>query len=276
MIWVGDRSFGSLVPEDEALVSVRDRGFTVGEGVFETIRVSGGVPFALTRHLARLTSSARILNLPEPDLVVVRAAVDEVLFANAPLLGELARLRITYTAGGPIAGSGAAGLPTMTVTVTPAHPWPASASVVTSPWRRNEWAATVGAKCTSYADSAIALADAKARGADEALLANTKGELCEGTASNVFIVIDGEIVTPPLSSGCLAGITRQLVIEWCGAVERTLPISALSKAEEAFLTSSTRMVHPVTMVDGRALPIGSVTHEAARTFQMRAGQVVDP
>lgn len=276
MIWLGDRAFGSLVPEEEALVSVRDRGFTVGEGVFETIRVSNGHPFALTRHLERLTNSAAILGIEAPDLDVVRIAIEEVLFANAPLLGDVARLRVTYTAGGPVAGSGDAGLPTMTVTAVPVRPWPATASVVTSPWRRNEWAATVGAKCTSYADSAIALADAQARGADEALMANTSGDLCEGSASNVFVVLGNEIVTPPLASGCLPGITRQLVIEWCGAVERSLPMSTMAQADEVFLTSSTRMVHPVTMLDGRALSVGSVTSEAARTFAMRAAETVDP
>lgn len=276
MIWLGDRAFGSLVHEDEALVSVRDRGFTVGEGVFETIRVIGGAPFALTRHLRRLVESARILGLDEPDLEVVRLAVEEVLFANAPLLGDLARLRITFTAGGPVAGSADAGLPTLTVVTTPATAWPTTSTAVTSPWRRNEWAPTAGAKCTSYADSALALADAHARGADEALMANTRGELCEGTASNVFVVVDGGIVTPPLASGCLPGITRQLVIEWCGAVERTLPFAVLEEADEVFLTSSTRMVHPVTMIDGRALRTGAVTQEAARTFAMHSSQGLDP
>lgn len=276
MIWLGDRAFGSLVPEDEALVSVRDRGFTVGEGVFETIRVNGGTPFALTRHLGRLVDSARILGLVEPDLDVVRVAVEEVLFANAPLLGDFARLRITYTAGGPVAGSADAGLPTLTVVTTPANAWPSTATVVTSPWRRNEWAPTVGAKCTSYADSALALADAHARGADEALMANTSGELCEGTATNVFVVVDGAIVTPPLASGCLPGITRQLVIEWCGAEERSLSFSVLEEASEVFLTSSTRMVHPVTSIDGRARSAGAVTQEAVRTFALRASQDLDP
>lgn len=276
MIWVGDRTVGSLVPQDEALVSVRDRGFTVGEGVFETVWVTDGRPFALSRHLRRLVSSARILGIAEPDLDVVRIAVDEVLYANAPLLGAHARLRITYTAGGPIAGSADADLPTLTVVTTPATAWPDSASVVTSPWRRNEWAATVGAKCTSYADSALALADAKVRGADEAIMANTQGNLCEGTASNVFVVMGGSILTPPLDSGCLPGITRQLVIEWCGAVERPLSMTDLAQAQEIFLTSSSRSIHPVTAIDGRAIPVGDVTKRAAQTFRMRAAEDIDP
>lgn len=276
MIWVGDRAIGSLVPQEEALVSVRDRGFTVGEGVFETVWVTRGVPFALTRHLRRLINSARILGMAEPDLDVVRVAVDEVLFSNAPLLGDHARLRITYTAGGPIAGSAAAGLPTLTVVTTPATPWPAHATVVTSPWRRNEWAPTVGAKCTSYADSAVALADAQARGADEALMANTRGDLCEGTASNVFLVFDGEIVTPPLESGCLAGITRELVVQWCGGMERTVSMAEVDRADELFLTSASRLVQPVVRVDERDLVPGPVTQEAARTFAALAAQHIDP
>ena len=276
MIWVGDRAFGSLVPQDEALVSVLDRGFTVGEGVFETVWVTDGRPFALSRHLRRLVNSARILGLADPDLDVVRVAVEEVLHANTPLLGPHARLRVTYTAGSPIAGSAQADLPTLTVMTTPATAWPETAALVTSPWRRNEWAPTVGAKCTSYADSALALADAKARGADEAILANTQGNLCEGTASNVFVVVDGDILTPPLDSGCLPGITRQLVIDWCGAVERSLPMAVLTDATEIFVTSSSRSIHPVTAVDGRAIPVGEVTKHAAQTFRTRAAEGIDP
>lgn len=278
MIWVGDRDVGSIVPEQEALIGVLDRGFTVGEGVFETLKVVDGRAFAVTRHLQRLSRSARILGLPEPVDEVVRDAVDEVLFANAPLLGAFARLRVTYTAGS-VQSHGAAGsaLPSLVVSVAPAGPWPATTSVVTVPWTRNERSPLAGAKCTSYAESVIALRYARERGASEGVLANTRGQLCEGTASNVFVVIDSAVVTPPLSSGCLPGVTRELVLEWFGAHEKDLPLDALQTADEVFVTSSTRDVHPVVTADERTWPaVGPVAKALHDEFASRARRDLDP
>ncbi|MEY4136306.1 MAG: hypothetical protein RL205_434, partial [Actinomycetota bacterium] len=99
MIWIGEGSLGSLVPTDEALVSALDHGFTVGDGVFETMKVVDGRAFALTRHLRRLDRSAAVLGLTAPDHEVIRSAVAEVLFANAEALRGPSRLRITVTGG---------------------------------------------------------------------------------------------------------------------------------------------------------------------------------
>ena len=107
----------------------------------------------------------------------------------------------------------------MLVACSAAKPWPPSTVLATVPWVRNERSAVAGVKTTSYAENVVALAHAHARGASEALFLNTQGRVCEGTGSNVFAVVDGAILTPPLSSGCLAGVTRDLVIEWCGAEE---------------------------------------------------------
>ena len=107
-------------------------------------------------------------------------------------------------------------------------------------------------------------------GAGEAIFANTVGDLCEGTGSNVFLVVGGQLVTPTLRSGCLAGITRALVIERCRleVEERDLPVGALAEAEEAFLTSATRDVQPISTVDGRRLPQcpGPVTQKVAAAY----------
>jgi branched-chain amino acid aminotransferase len=151
--------------------------------------------------------------------------------------------------------------------------------VVAVPWVRNERAATAGLKTTSYADNVVALLYAHERGAGEAVFGNSRDRLCEGTGSNVFVVLDGELLTPPLSSGCLAGITRELVLEWLPeATEEDLPMSALGEADEAFLTSSTRDVQPIRAVDGRALPAapGRVTAHVAAVFAKRAGSDWDP
>lgn len=145
-------------------------------------------------------------------------------------------------------------------------------------WVRNERSAVAGLKTTSYAENVVALATAARAGASEALLANTVGRLCEGTGSNVFVVLDGRLHTPPLASGCLAGITRVLVVEWAGAKETDLPFEVLEQADEVFLTSSLRDVQAVTRIDGRELAVGPgpVTAEAMRIFDAKAGTELDP
>src|SRR3954465_1547369 len=206
MLWVN----GEVVPDDRPVVVAHDHGLVVGDGVFETCEVKDGVVFALTRHLRRLRESARGLGL-ETDDGLIRSGVDAVL-ADRP---QWARLRITVTGGpSPYGSERGAGPPTVIVATGAMHAWPPTTDVAVVPWTRNERAATAGLKTTSYADNVVALAWAKERGADEAIFANTRGELCEGTGSNVFVAQDGRLVTPPLTSGCLGGITRELLLEW--------------------------------------------------------------
>ncbi|MFD7946351.1 aminotransferase class IV, partial [Streptomyces sp. NPDC059744] len=151
-------------------------------------------------------------------------------------------------------------------------------AVITVPWTRNERGALAGLKTTSYAENVVALARAHEQGASEALFANTVGQLCEGTGTNVFVVLDGRLHTPPLASGCLAGITRALVVEWAGAHETELPMDVLEHADEVFVTSSLRDVQAVHRIDGRELPgtPGPVTAKAMRVFDERAGNDLDP
>lgn len=277
-VWVGDRAGGALVDVDAARVNVLDHGFTVADGVFETLKVTPAGAFALTRHLRRLTDSARALGLADPDLDVVRGAVAEVLAANEAELAGLGRLRITYTGGvAPLGSDRGDAVPTLVVAVAKAAPWPATTTVATVPWTRNERSAVAGVKSTSYAENVVALQHAHARGASEAVFANTRGELCEGTGTNVMVVVDGQVLTPSLASGCLAGITRELVLEWFDAREQALPWEVLFEADEVMLTSSTRNVHPVVAVDDRqwekAGPIGL---ELQRAFDARADDEVEP
>ncbi|MET7364936.1 aminodeoxychorismate lyase [Streptomyces sp. NPDC005566] len=271
-IWVN----GELRDADDARVSVLDHGLTVGDGIFETVRVDRGRPFALTRHLDRLTRSARGLGLSDPDPDEVRRAAEAVIAANPMALG---RLRITYTGGLSPLGSdrGDAG-PSLVVALGETSRRPDSTAVITVPWTRNERSAVAGLKTTSYAENVVALARAHEQGASEALFPNTVGQLCEGTGSNVFVVLDGRIHTPPLTSGCLAGITRALAVEWTGAQETELPLDILERAEEIFLTSTLRDIQAVHRVDGRGLPgaPGPVTAKAMRIFDERAGDDLDP
>lgn len=271
-IWLN----GGLQDLDDARVSVLDHGLTVGDGIFETVKSVEGRPFALTRHLARLARSARGLGLPEPDLDEVRRACAAVLDANPLPLG---RLRITYTGGlSPLGSDRGDQGTTLVVALGEAARRPDTTAVVTVPWTRNERGALTGLKTTSYAENVVALARAREQGASEALFANTVGQLCEGTGSNVFVVLDGEIHTPPVASGCLAGITRELAVEWTGAHETDLPLDVLDRADEVFLTSTLRDVQAVHRVDARQLPVapGPVTTKAMRVFDERAADDLDP
>ncbi|MFJ2815495.1 aminotransferase class IV [Streptomyces sp. NPDC087294] len=267
---------GGLRETDAARISVFDHGLTVGDGIFETVKTVDGKPFALTRHLDRLTRSARGLGLPDPDHDEVRRACAAVLDADPVPLG---RLRITYTGGlGPLGSDRGEAGPTLLVALGESGRRPDSTAVITVPWTRNERGALAGLKTTSYAENVVALARARELGASEALFANTVGQLCEGTGSNVFVVLDGEIHTPPLASGCLAGITRALTVEWTGAHESDLPLDVLERADEVFLTSSLRDVQAVHRVDDRQLPgaPGPVTAKAMRLFDEHAGADLDP
>jgi branched-chain amino acid aminotransferase len=271
-IWVD----GGLRDEDAATVSVMDHGLTVGDGVFETLKAVNGSAFAMDRHLRRLARSAQGLGLPEPDLDQVRRACEAVLADNPMPLG---RLRITYTGGTSPLGSerGDTG-PTLVVALGTASVRPDTTAVVTVPWTRNEKGALAGLKTTSYGENVVALAQAHRNGASEAIFANTQGLLCEGTGSNIFVVIGGKLLTPPLASGCLAGITRELVAEWSGAEEADLPFDALDEAEELFLTSTLRDVQGIHAIDGRpvAAAPGPVTAKAMRTFAERAAAHPNP
>lgn len=279
-VWLDDgRHHRGLTPLATASISVLDRGLTVGDGVFETLKVLDGVPFALTRHLQRLRASAQPLGIEVPEDDALRSAVAAVVRANADELGPQARMRITVTHGAGVLGNPYAGdgSPTLLITVVAMPPWPASAVLPLSPYRRNEHSALTGVKSTSYAENAIALREAVARGGDEALLLNTADLVCECTGSNIFLVIDDELVTPALESGCLAGITRELVLQWYGGETRDIAAAELDQASEAFLTGSTRDVWPVHNLAGRELPApGPRTREVMDTWQRCVAADLDP
>ena len=274
-LWVD----GALVDEGVARVSPLDHGLLTGDGVFETLRVYGGVPFAWDRHLDRLTRSARALGLPLPDRASLRTAADAVIAAND--LAD-ARLRITVTGGpAPLGSERGDHPPTVIVAVGQLRAWPETEHVVTVPWTRNERGATAGLKTISYAENVRALAYAHERGANEAVFANTRDELCEATGSNVFVVQHGVVRTPPESAGCLAGVTRAYVLEVCASEsvpceEVALTMHALTSSDEAFLTSSTREVQAIATVDGVSLPAapGPVTQRLRAAFRARVADEV--
>ena len=254
-------------------VSVVDHGFTVGDGVFEAIKVVDGQPFALDLHLRRLARSVAGLGLPEVDEKEVRRGVEAVLRDQDLPFG---RIRITYTAGPAPLGSGRGEHPpTLVVVAAPLTPYPATTAVATVPWPRNERGALAGLKTTSYAENVIALAEAKRRDASEAIFANLAGHLCEGTGSNVFYVVDGELRTPTLASGCLAGVTRGLILEWYGGREVDEPMEVVEDATEIFLASTTRDVQAVHRWDDRLLVApGPVTTAVAEAWREREAELL--
>ena len=267
---------GRLVPPEESRVSVFDHGLTVGDGVFETLRAYAGRPFAARRHLERLEASAAGLGLRLPGVGVLRAALEEVLDANHLLD---AALRITVTGGtGPLGSTRGTAGPTVIVCAAELVDWPPTADVAVVPWPRNDRGALAGLKTISYGENVVALGWAVERGADEAVFANLAADLCEGTSTNVFVGIGGRLVTPPLSAGCLAGVTRALLVEACDVDERDLPAAQLSAAEEAFLTSTTREVQPIRAVDGTPLPQapGPLTRAAAEALAAVVARDIDP
>jgi branched-chain amino acid aminotransferase len=275
-IWVNE----TVCAPEAASVAALDRGFLVGDGVFETLLVRDGVPFAMTRHLRRFRRSAAVLELPVPPSDVLGEAVARTLAAAGPL--PLGRMRITLSGGvGPLGTRRGDTSPTLVVAAMPLNPWPDVIRVVSLPWPRNERSPVAGAKTTSYADNVVAMLEVGRRGADEGLVPNTRGELCEGTGSNVVLVLDGALVTPPLSSGCLGGISRELLLEWAaeedlGIREEPVPFDSVGRAEAVLLTSSTRNVQPASFLDGRRLEQTTLGRAAVELFSRRAANVLDP
>ena len=269
---------GCLVDEDRAVISVFDHGFTVGDAVFETIAIRAGRPITLTRHLRRMQRSARVIGLDAPALDDLVSAVKNTVTANS--LSE-AVVRVLVTSGAGPLGSVRGGRQVTTAVLAGPYPaWAPTADVVVVPWPRNERSALAGVKTTSYAENVVALAEARSRGGSEAMFANTAGNLCEGSGSNVFLVLGGALITPPLSSGCLAGVSRAVVVELLGipVEERDVAVGVLADAEEAFLTSATRYVQPIRSVDGavlRASP-GPVTGQVAAAYTALLERNPDP
>lgn len=265
-VWID----GRVVATEEAHLDALAAGVLTGTGVFESMKVLRGEAFALRRHLARLTRSAEIVGLPVSDDATLRDAIHAVLADQ----GNATRIRITIAAGRSFEAP-----PTTIVHAEHTNPWAAEAHAVVSPWVRNERSPSAGAKTTSYVDNVLARREALARGADEALLCDTRGRLSEGTASNVFLVVDGQLCTPSLANGCLGGMTRELLCELLEVdVRDDLSPDDLAAASEAFLTSSTRDVHPIATIDGRPLPQvpGPVTTEAAHAMNDLQERTTDP
>ena len=259
IVWVD----GRRLPFEGAHISARDRGFTLADGIFETMKSRNGKVFRLEQHLTRIEGALRVLEIPvSADL---REWVDAAIrAAHAPE----ASIRLTVTRG--VAAGGvtvpADAEPTVVVTVAPP---PAFGSAIyedglaarVASGRRNEHSMTAGLKTLSYTDSIAAMLEARRDGADEAIFLDTDGHCSEATASNLFVMLDGRLATPPTTCAALPGITRAAVIELAPELglrvdDRPIDIARFKFVTEAFLTSSLRGIAPLVRLDGQAIGTG--------------------
>jgi len=264
---------GKITTEADATVPVFDHGFLYGEGVYEVCRTYHGQPFLLDRHLTRLRASAGLIALPVPyDDTIFLDRIAETMEAAGLLPWKpgaqdaYVRLLLTRGVGELTYDPAACKTPTLVIIARP-HVAPAAAvyeegvNVAIVPIQRNApEALNPLIKSNNLLNNALAMQRALSQGGFEAVMRNHLGELAECSQSNLFVVRDGQVLTPPLRAGLLAGITRQLVLEICRTEripfeERSLHDEELFGADEAFLTSSTREIVPIVRVDGK--PIGT-------------------
>jgi len=265
-----------------------DRGLLYGDGLFETLRSYNGVPFLLDEHVARLNASAAELRLgTELDGAAIAGAIGELLELNG--LGD-AYIRITLTRG-PHTGRlelEPAEQPSLIIVAQPLRPLPLSrydpgSSAVISSIRQNADSPLPRHKTLNYLNNLLAKTEARDRGADEALLLNTRGEVAEAASSNLFLVRDGRLITPSLDSNILAGVTRAEVLRLAaeagiGAEERIVRPDELSSADEAFLTNSLAELVPVRAIEGRPVGHGvpgELTRQLRAVYRDRVGQYTE-
>lgn len=271
-VWIN----GQRQPAAGLHLSARDRGLTLADGVFETMRAHAATVFRLDRHLSRLENALKVLEIPIPGELR-----EWVLAALPDATAEDASVRLTVTRG--VGAHGVAppddARPTVIVAVNPMPVFPASVyesglTAHVASGRRNEHAMTAGLKTVAFTDAIAALLEARRARADEALFLDTSGHCSEATSSNLFILSKGTLSTPPLSCAALPGITRATVLELAPALgvastERAFGLDELLGADEAFLTSSLRGIAPLVRIDDRSIGSGrpgAVTRRFAQSY----------
>jgi len=280
---------GRVYDQDHAVISVFDHGFLYGEGVYETLRTFNGKPFLFDRHMQRLRNSAGMLMLPVPlaeaeMLARCRETMKAGGLGDGPHNEAYIRILLTRGVGELSYDPKECPAPSIVIIVKPQIDPPASAyeqglalSIV-SIVRNHPGTVNPLIKSNNLLNNALAMQEAARRGADEGVMRNFRGELAECTTSNLFVVKDGEALTPPLDAGLLPGITRAFLFEvgrdaGISVREAVLHDEDLFNADEAFFTSTTRGVMPATMVDGRAIGSGApgpITRTLGAAYNRRA------
>lgn len=249
---------------DGAAISVLDRGFQLGDGVFDTMVSFGGRAFLRDHHVGRLKRHAEKIGIDTADLPL-ESMLDSVL---ADAGGEHAILRTTLTRGQATRGLWPGDAQQASLLVT-AQSWspallgqPARLCEASTP--RNQHSLLSRIKSLAYLDNILAAREAAQAGADDAIIRNLDGNAVCSTIANLFAVVDGMLVTPPLGDGCLDGVMRSLVLQEATAMglhhaERSLTPPLLARADEVFLTNSVRVVRPVIAVGEHRLPPATLT-----------------
>lgn len=257
IVWLN----GKLIEEADARIAPTDRGFLLGDGIFETLLVIKGKPVFFEAHIERLTRGATALGLTSPiNAAAIHQATIALLSANELADAPRAALRITLTRGSAPRGLAPPKDPSPTMLIVCfASSEPAqSSSVITSSVSRNEHSPSVNLKALPYLDQIFAKQEALAAGADDALLLNTSGKLVCASAANLFLWDSNTLITPPTEDGCLNGITRRTVIALAGknnvdCYEESITPSTLASVHSGFLTNALIGLQSLNSVDGRAL-----------------------
>jgi branched-chain amino acid aminotransferase len=280
---------GRLTDAAHAAISPLDHGFLYGYGVYETLRTYGKVPFMFERHMRRLRDSATAIFMPVPvtDSEML-ARIGQTMAAVPGLQEAYIRILLTRGAGDFSYDPSASTEPTLVLVVKnfpepPAEKFDKGIKLAfVSVMRNHPASVNPRIKSNNLLNNALAMQEALAKGAEEALLRNHRGEIAECSQSNIFIVRHGAAVTPPLDAGLLAGITREFVFEVgraCGVPvsEAMLTEADVLGADEVFITGTTREVTPVVAIDGRTIGAGQpgpVTRTLLETFRAMARQSV--
>lgn len=253
---------GELVPATEARIDPTDRGFLLGDGIFETMLARRGRTVFLDAHILRLQRGAAAIGLAIPlDPARIAAACADLLEANGLTDAPCASLRLTLTRGPGPRGLAlpASPAPTLMMTAAPAAAAPPGLSAIVATPRRNNRSPSAALKAIAYLDNVLAREEARARGAEEALMLDSDGHLACASAANIFLWERGRLVTPSTDCGILAGITRAAVLELAPGLgietaEERIDTVRLAQIDGAFLTNSLMGIVPLTRIDGRTLP----------------------
>lgn len=247
---------GVLSDAASARIDPADRGFTLGDGVFETIAVRKNAVRHLAAHLGRLRQGASVLGIPVPGSDQDLAGMIGATIAANALKDAVVRVTLTRGPGSRGIAPPPQPTPTLVITVASLPPPPGPARVIIATvTRRNEFSPLARIKHLNYLDNILARREATAAGADDALLLNTAGRIAESTVANVFVLVDGFMLTPPIAEGALPGIMRAEAMKLARAEERAIGIDMLKRASEVFLTNALG-VRPVTHIDGQAVGDG--------------------
>jgi branched-chain amino acid aminotransferase len=230
-------------------------GVLSGWGVFSTIRVFDGVLFAYERHLSRMQRDAKLLHVPFPeDPEYLRSRLLRLLEANAAPNATL-RVAVIRNKGGIWEGPGNDRDFDVVAFMNPVNNWGKAVKLGVIPQARHAANMFAGTKTLSWAHNLTWYEEAHRRGLDEVVLLNERGEVSECTSANIFAAMGNEVWTPPLNSGCLPGITRELLLDaihipGVKVIEKTLMLADLEAADEVFITSTTRRLLPVVEIEG--------------------------